>query len=343
VGYTLEESGHQAFSAPEAIYAGSDTSKVIVGKMDGTYWYRVRATGRYGGGNWSDVVSVVVGISPGEGTIDVDVPWPGDGEEPQTGDVAEFVLPSGATMEMVWIEPGTFTMGTTEEQKQAMVSERLWDDSMEDELPAHEVTITQGFYLGKYELTQEQWETAMGTRPWSGKFGVVENPNHPAVHISWNDVQDFIVKLNEAAGSEVYRLPTEAEWEYACRAGTTTRWSFGDDSRQLKDYAWYEGNAMLAGEDYAHAVGTKLPNFWGLHDMHGNVWEWCLDWYDEEYYSVSPSVNPPGPALGNSFSNRVIRGGGFSFYDAWYPQSAERSIGHPGPYIGARLLRQEPQ
>jgi len=132
-------------------------------------------------------------------------------------------LPGGATMAFVWIEPGTFTMGSPSSEP------GRWDD----EGPQHEVTISRGFYLGKFEVTQGQWQAVMGTRPWAGESYVRENPNHPAVYISWNDVQAFIQKWNEAAEDSLYRLPTEAEWEYACRAGSVTRWSFGDDESQL--------------------------------------------------------------------------------------------------------------
>jgi len=145
--------------------------------------------------------------------------------------------------------------------------------------------------------------------------------------------------LNAAEAGDVYRLPTEAEWEYVCRAGTTTLWSFGDDESQLEQYAGYDDNAGNAGVHYAHAVGTKLPNPWGVHDMHGNVWEWCQDWYGEDYYSVSPSVDPTGPSTG---SFRVARGGSFGDH-AQYVRSAFRGDASPGDrldYFGARLLRQ---
>ncbi len=244
-----------------------------------------------------------------------------------------FILPGGATMEMLWVNPGTFLMGSLQEQP---------EQYPEEEVPQHEVTISRGFWLGKYELTQEQWESVMGTRPWAGKDHVVENPNHPAVYISWNDTQEFISKLNEAEGTEVYGLPTEAEWEYACRAGTTTRWSFGDDVRQLKDHAWYYDHVWQVEEPYAHAVGTKLSNSWGLYDMHGNVWEWCQDWYDSGYYSVSPSIDPQGPSSG---WNRVIRGGCF-FSQSHSARSASRGDYGYSPaqsyFVGARLLKQDP-
>jgi len=236
-------------------------------------------------------------------------------------------LPGGATMEMVWIEPGTFTMGAPDTE------EGRW----EDEGPQHEVEITQGFYLGKYELTQGQWESVMGTRPWAGKDDVRENRNHPAVYISWYDVQRLIAKLNEVEGSAVYRLPTEAEWEYACRAGTTTRWSFGEDESELGDYAWYWENAENAGEWYAHEVGMRLPNPWGLYDVHGNVLEWVQDWYG--LYLRGRQVDPTGSSTG---SNRVRRGGGFGLYDRGM-RSANRDGGLPTdrfPEFGVRLLRQ---
>ena len=242
-------------------------------------------------------------------------------------------LPGDADMEMVWIEPGTFLMGTTEEQEQLLRNKGLWIDYIENEFPAHEVTISQGFWLGKYEVTQEQWVSVMGTQPWEGIARVQENPNHPAVDIMWEDWQKFIEKLNQAEGGEVYRLPTEAEWEYACRAGTNTLWSFGDDENQLGDYAWYADNALDAGEQYGHPVGMKLPNPWGLFDMQGNVWEWCQDLYGE--YSSGAQIDPTGPA---SVDNYVQRGGDFDDR-AWVVRAALREWRAEGGVIGARLLK----
>ena len=219
-------------------------------------------------------------------------------------------------MAFVWIEPGVFQMGSPESE------EGRWSN----EGPLHEVEISQGFYLGKYEVTQGEWESVMGTTPWSGRDYVRSDPSHPAVYISWDDVQAFIERLNASAGEAVYRLPSEAEWEYACRAGTSTRWSFGDDESELTDYAWYYANAWDVGEKYAHAVGTKRANPWGLYDMHGNVWEWVQDWYASDYYNSSPRVDPPGPTSG---SCRVVRGG--AFYDAArHVRSAFRLCYSPG-------------
>ena len=262
------------------------------------------------------------------------VPTQGQSEpsEQKTGDVATFDLPGGATIEMVWIEPGTFMMGSPENEP----------ERYENEGPQHEVTISHGFWLGRYELSQGQWESVMGTHPWQGEdyVYVVENPNHPAVYISWDDMQEFISKSNQAEGTEIYRLPTEAEWEYACRAGTTTRWSLGENEVQLKEYAWYSVNAWDLGEQYAHAVGMKLPNPWGLYDIHGNVFEWCQDQYG--LHQSGHQVDPTGPSTSTNYV-RVLRGGSFQTY-ALYARSAYRNGAVFDLRIfdfGARLLRQE--
>jgi len=179
----------------------------------------------------------------------------------------------------------------------------------------------------------------MGTTPWVGQTNVVTDPRYPAVWVSWDDAQGLVAELNEATeGTGSYRLPTEAEWEYACRAGTTTRWSFGDSEAQLRDYAWYMATALAVGEPWAHEVGQKLPNPWGLHDMHGNVWEWCQDLYGS--YESGALTDPGGPAVGDP-PLRVRRGGRFTL-EARDTRSAKRS-GYPPEskrnYLGIRLLR----
>ena len=240
------------------------------------------------------------------------------------GAPTDFSMPDGSFLETVWIGPGTFVMGSPEKESGRDL----------DEGPQREVTISQGFYLGKYTITQGQWKAVMGTKPWAGQSSVQDNPDHPAVYISWEDVQSFIEKLSEAAGSSVYRLPTEAEWEYACRARTTTRWSFGDEEGGLGDYAWYSEN----GGRHAQAVGTKESNSWGLYDMHGNVWEWCWDWFGN--YKDGAGLDPQGPASGSS---RVMRGGSF-YYPAQFLRSAirfHRAPGNRGSLVGVRLLRTE--
>ena len=243
---------------------------------------------------------------------------PTDGGELVAGTKRVFPLPGGAEMEFVWIEPGVFQMGS--------------DDGSSSERPVHEVEISRGFWLGKYEVTQGEWEAVMGSNPSYYKG----DARRPVETISWHDVQGFIAKLNDAAGSDVYRLPTEAEWEYACRAGTTTAYGYQvrDPNPRLSDYAWYDCND---GCD-TKVVGGKKPNDWGLHDMHGNVWEWVQDWYSGNYYNSSPRVDPPGPTSG---SGRVKRGGAFHFY-AQSVRSALRDNSSPGfrsSNIGVRLLR----
>ena len=133
--------------------------------------------------------------------------------------------------------------------------------------------LTKPFWLGKTEITQGQFKKVMGTEPWLNQDSVQIGEDN-AASVSWNDATAFCQRLTDQKG-ESYRLPTEAEWEYACRAGTTTSWSFGDDEEQLGQYAWFRGNA--SGEQYVHKVGLKKPNPWGLYDMHGNAWEWCSD------------------------------------------------------------------
>jgi formylglycine-generating enzyme required for sulfatase activity len=199
-----------------------------------------------------------------------------------------FDLGGGVTLDVVRIPAGTFTMGD--------------DDEYEQERPAHEVAISRDFYLGAHEVTQEQWLVVMGTDP-SGH----EGSNLPVETVSWDDAVAFTKTLSDRLG-RVVRLPTEAEWEYACRAGSTTKYCFGDDPAGLGDYGWSFANSSGA----AQPVGGKRPNAWGLYDMHGNVWEWCSDWYDEGYYKQSPSVDPTGPDSGES---RVLRGGGYLLRD----------------------------
>ncbi|MCX7404873.1 MAG: formylglycine-generating enzyme family protein, partial [Planctomycetia bacterium] len=143
------------------------------------------------------------------------------------------------------------------------------------------VTLTKPFWLGKTEVPQGQWQAVMGTEPWKGYEEIKIGKDFAASYVDWNDATAFCQKLTDLerkAGklkaNEEYRLPTEAEWEYACRAGTTTAYSFGDDKKQLGNYGWFQGNALRIGENYAHPVSRKQPNPWGLYDMHGNVYEW---------------------------------------------------------------------
>jgi formylglycine-generating enzyme required for sulfatase activity len=164
--------------------------------------------------------------------------------------------------------------------------------------------------MAKYEVTMAQWQAVMGTAPWRGRPCVVEAPNNPAVFISWKDAQAFTEKLSKLTGSQC-RLPTEAEWEYAARAGSSTRFYWGDDPafEVIDAHAWWRRTALNTGEKYARPVGHKTANGWGLFDMAGNVHEWCQDWYGD--YPTEASVNPVGAADGK---RRVNRGGSWITY-----------------------------
>jgi formylglycine-generating enzyme required for sulfatase activity len=203
------------------------------------------------------------------------------------------------------IPAGSFIMGSSENEPGRWRGET-----------AHKVTITKPFYMGRSEVTQKEWRQIMGTTP---SYTVGEN--NPVDSVSWEDVQEFISRLNNLEGSNIYRLPTEAEWEYAARAGTTTAFSFGDDASKLALYAWYYTNSGLQ----THPVMQLSSNDWDLFDMHGNVYEWVEDWYSGNYYSNSPEMNPSGPETG---SWRVIRGGSWS-NDTNYCRSAFRLNGAP--------------
>jgi formylglycine-generating enzyme required for sulfatase activity len=192
------------------------------------------------------------------------------------------------------IPAGTFLMGSPKTEK-----------DREDNETQHAVTISKSFYMQTTEVTQGQWKAVMGTEPWKGEDDVKEGSNYPATYVSSDEALAYCKKLSEKEGKK-YRLPTEAEWEYACRAGTKTTWSFGNDEKVLGDYAWYAKNAYYADEQYAHQVGLKKPNPFGLFDMHGNVRNWCHDFYGKDYYKQSPAKDPTGPASG---SFRVLRGG----------------------------------
>ena len=224
------------------------------------------------------------------------------------------------------IPAGTFMMGSPDTEK----------DRQDDE-HQHKVTISKAFYMQTTEVTQRQWKAVMGTEPWKGEDYVKEGPDYPAVYVSWDDAVAYCKKLSEKE-SKTYRLPTEAEWEYACRAGAKTTWSFGDDENKLGDYAWYRENAWDIDEKYAHQVRLKKPNAFGLYDMHGNVHEWCHDYFEEDYYKQSPAKDPTGPTSGSS---RVLRGGSW-LGRTRYPCSARRSyFGASGDSRnGFRLVRE---
>ena len=197
-------------------------------------------------------------------------------------------LPEGAQeLVLVQVPAGTFQMGSPASEP----------GREENEGPAHKVRIAKGFLVGKYEVTQAQWLTVMEENPSTQK-----GDDLPVNRVSWDECQGFLQRLNALRGTTRFRLPTEAEWEYACRAGTTTTTYFGAgeaSAQQLLAHAWFRNNA--AGE--LHPVGQKHANPWGLHDMYGNVWEWCQDWYAP--YSSFALTDPQGPKMG---TERIFRG-----------------------------------
>jgi formylglycine-generating enzyme required for sulfatase activity len=205
-------------------------------------------------------------------------------------------------MKLILIPAGKFLMGS--------------ESGLDNEKPVRTVIISKPFYLGKYPVTQAQWRTVMGNNP--SRFQQEEkgwlfskkkdNPNRPVECVSWEEAQEFLRRLSAREGQKPYRLPTEAEWEYACRAGSTGAYCFGDDASRLKEYAWYSENSGGA----TYIVGQLRPNAWGLYDMHGNVWEWVQDWYVGAYYQQRPDPDrdPQGPDVGEY---RVLRGGSWNY------------------------------
>jgi formylglycine-generating enzyme required for sulfatase activity len=228
-------------------------------------------------------------------------------------------LGRGLDLEMLLIPAGEFIMGSPDSDR----------DAVDDEKPHHPVSITKPFYLGKYAVTQEQWQAVMGNNP-----SYFEGPKNPVEQVSWSDCQKFLKRLNAKIGGGKFSLPSEAQWEYACRAGSSTKYCFfnrGDEEAELGHYAWYHRNS--GGQ--THPVGEKRPNAWGLCDMHGNVWEWCEErWYTYERHAQSSTPDSRG-------SDRICRGGGWNYF-AKYCRSAIRFVFLPGrrlKFLGLRVCR----
>ena len=229
-------------------------------------------------------------------------------------------LGNGASMTFVLVPIDRFMMGSPEAD----------DDRLPDEGPRRNVTISRPFYISTTEVTQRQWLRVMRTRPWKDARWAdfaTDDANCAASGIRWKDAEAFCRTLRAGSGdisplpaTMPVRLPTEAEWEYACRAATTTRFCYGDGPEALGDHAWYDANAAAQDEKYAHRVAQKKPNAWGLYDMHGNVREWCSDWYAKSY-DPADTTDPQGPSAGG---RRVSRGG------SWLSKPASCRSAHRG-------------
>ncbi|MDR2353714.1 MAG: formylglycine-generating enzyme family protein [Deltaproteobacteria bacterium] len=228
-------------------------------------------------------------------------------EEPED----TYVNPIG--MEFVLIKKGTFLMGSNESENASVST---------NELPQHRVRITQDFYIGRYEVTQGEWNQLMDEN-----LSENQNDNFPVVNVTWFKAQEFIRKLNDRDPNATYRLPTEAEWEYACRAGTDTTWFFGNDPLDLPDYADMEDYPT----HHFVRVGTYEPNPWGLYNIYGNAREWVEDWYSPDYYEESPTDDPTGPTEGKE---KILRGGAFCD-DPVYCKSARRYTEAPDELSGS--------
>lgn len=225
----------------------------------------------------------------------------------------DWISPFGMKFSLVL--PGVFVMGS--------------DGGEENEKPSHQVGISRPFYMGTYVVTQHNWRELMGTEPWKGDRRVREGDDYPVVDVSWHDAQRYLDRISEVDKHNSYYLPTEAEWEYAARAGTDTEFSFGDDERDMRFFGWHR-DITQGVEEYAHEVGKKRSNPWGLYDVHGNIWEWTDDWYFGSY-SAKFKLNPV---------EKVLRGGGWD-YPAYGARSAFRNHELPTRYnyvIGFRLI-----
>jgi len=248
---------------------------------------------------------------------------------PEAGTIETVMLPGSVPLEMAWIPAGSFTMGSPDTETAHSASEA----------PQHLVAVN-GFWMARYELTKRQWQAVMGTTPWEGRFFVQTYPESPAVWVSWDDARDFVDAVNVLTG-KAFRLPSEAEWEYAYRAGTADRFYWGDDPAYtvINDYAWWDGNANAVGQLYAHLAGQKSPNTWGLYDMAGNVWEWCEDDWHADYSGA--------PADGRAWAGtpreslRVFRGGGWSGTGEYCRAADRRNQDTAYAYanVGFRLAR----
>ena len=266
---------------------------------------------------------------PGEGARQLADRDPPGGRRPEPGDTMKADLGGGVTMELAWIPAGEFDMGSRER---------------DNERPIHRVRISHGFWMGKFEVTNGQYRRFLEKRdheighaaapsrpaPVAGSGNEFAGPEHPMIWVTWDNAQAFCHWMSGQVNGTA-RLPTEAEWEYACRAGMIGQFWSGNADSDLDAAAWHAGNS--GGQ--THPVGRKRSNAWGLHDVSGNVWEWCQDWYGA--YSADPATDPAGPWSG---TNRVLRGGSWDTYPLRC-RSAYRNFSEPAcacDYYGFRIV-----
>ncbi len=258
-------------------------------------------------------------------------------QEFKPGTVRTCDLGGGVSMDFVWCPPGSFLMGSTSAEQDAAIKSLPADikpetrkstiAAIENEGPKHKVTFKKGFWMAKTEVTQAQWKQVMGANP--SRFND-SGPNAPVETVSWDDCQIFMHKMDRLISGQIKgkaSLPTEAQWEYACRAGSITAYYFGDDPAKLGDYAWFAANSSMK----THAVAGKLPNAWGLYDMHGNVWEWCRDFFEK--YPLKDVTDPRSSLIGQG---RVGRGGGWDDF-ALDLRASYRSFGRPPSFKASPL------
>lgn len=261
-----------------------------------------------------------------QGLASLPQPAPAQGQGPDTGTARPRRLTNGLGMEFRLIPAGDFMMGADQDPKEVAQQGNTEAKWLAAEQPGHRVEITRPYYMQTTLVTQGQWLAVMGNDP-SCTRG---NERLPVDGVSWLDAQEFIRRLNDRERTTSYRLPTEAEWEYACRAGTTTPFYTGPTiSTAQANYNGTQAYGSGRPGDYLRrstAVKSYPPNPWGLFDMHGNLWQWCADWFDERYYANSPPRDPQGPATG---SQRVLRGGSWDHYP-WLARSAYRDHAAPG-------------
>ena len=278
-------------------------------------------------------VIVVAGCSelaPLRGHAHDDLGVPGRESRPQAGDVWGNSL----GLELVYIPAGRFTMGGAGSPEALSARYGAKPEYFANEFPRRQVIISKGSWMGRTEVTQGQYRTVMNAEPWLDKALVQAGDFNPAVYVSWDDAVEFCRRLSEKEG-RTYRLPTEAQWEYACRAGSTGEYNFGDDESNYEAHACFKGNTFDIGERSAQPVAMLQPNAFGLYDMHGNVWEWCRDAYDPEYYGrlTDPAVDPENTWPAEA---RVLRGGCW-YYGPQFGRSAYRGGSTPPGRRNSRI------